>query len=102
MQMDDGTTNIDRELLKRRVIGSGSNSQHYVHQQSGRKNLQPDKLTEASFDQIARYSRVLEPWNDDSDSGTPPGKPNMHERGNGRPNLDVRGPDALPLLSDTL
>ena len=102
MQVNHRTTNVDRELFEGRVIRSGSNSHHNVHPHTGRKHLYPDKLSETSLHQIARYCRMPEPRNNDSNSWTMPDTREMHERGNDRPNLDMRGPDALPLLSDTL
>ena len=96
------TTDINCQLLEGRAIGLRTNSQHDTHRQASGQDLLSHEFPKTSFYQVARYRGMLEPWNDDSYARAVQCMIEMRKRGNGHPNLDMRGSNALPLLSDAL
>src|SRR4051812_48325534 len=62
--------------------------------------MEAAQLAETALETIARHRRVLVLRHDEADPRSPARW--TRERGSGRPDLEVRGPDALPLSCDAL
>jgi len=64
--------------------------------------MDPSQFTKASLHLISCDSRVLEPRHNESNSAVSNGVSRTCERESCRPNLEMPGPEALPLSHDTL
>ena len=64
--------------------------------------MQSSEFPKTTFDLIAGNGRMLEFWNNETNTGTRPGFFRVRVRGSCGPDLEVHGPDALPLPCDAL
>jgi len=64
------------------------------------ENLRSSKLTETAFYSISCHSRVLESWNNQSNTHSFSRHLLNAQEGSYRPHLEMCGPDALPLSRD--
>jgi hypothetical protein len=78
------------------------NAQHGPHGEARWEHPQARQLAQLPFQAIASDGRMLEPGNDEANAHSLPDTFRTCERGSGYPDLDVLGPNALPLSRDAL
>ena len=83
------------------------NAKNDVCGQSACEKMQPRELAKPSFETIARHSRLFVLRNDEANTDSAINRfrrspSSMHERGRCYPDLEVPGPNALPLSCNAL
>lgn len=90
--------NVGAQRVEARVVGLAPRADRQVHGRRGpkrRKQLQARQFAQAALQAIAVHCGVLMSRNHETDSG-------MIERGSDGADVEVDGPDSLPLSNDGL
>ena len=85
------------ELGEAGAVGLGEGADDEVHRGEDGEEMQADDLAEAALETVAVDGRRLVPRHDDADP-----RARARQRGSDGPDLEVPGPDALPLSPDLL
>lgn len=87
-------------MLKVRVVGLRPCTHYYIIRQTARKESQPSQLAQPPLELVARNGGVSVARHDQADARSCAGR--MRERGSDDPDVEVSGPNALPLSRNAL
>ena len=98
---------IGHQHVERRQICGWLNAKNDVCRQSARQKVESGKLAKSPLQAVSRHSRLFVLRNDEANTHSAADRfrgftPDMHERGSCYPDLEVLGPNALPLSCNTL
>ena len=100
LQLNERLPDVGGKCIERGTVGIWSNAQDDVRRQISWEELEPRELSKSSFELIPCDGRVFESGHHETDPHSCSGW--TRERGSGSPDLDMSGPDALPLSHDAL
>lgn len=102
MELHNGRLDFLNELVKGSVVRFWTNSDNDVSTYAHWKQMHAQDFTQTAFDLIPLHSVFLEARHHQTDSASGQSAGYLRERGSRRPNLEMSGPDALPLSRNTL
>ena len=102
MQLLNCRLDFPFKALEGSLVRIGPNLHHDIDRYSRRQQMDTSQLAQSPLHEVPRHSRLAEARNYQPNPA-PGGRAfYMRERGSRRPDLEVLGPDALPLSRNTL
>jgi hypothetical protein len=99
-QLGERSSDVCGEQLEGGAVGVWANAQDEISRKIRWKQVEAAQFAEAALEAIPSHGRLLVAWHHEPDARSRSGR--TRKRGSGSSDLEMRGPDALPLSRDAL